>query len=153
MSQVANPENVVARLEHATAALEPLLDALETALAHEAGALIEGGGATLLDAVESKQQRLRELDRALAQEGISALLRELSTADLANLAEVPSWQTFTTRLRQLRDMNLAAGSAIALAQRQTQVGLELLGQGGTANAYDQSGRTGTDRRSRDLARC
>lgn len=153
MSQPATGAVSTEQLERAIATLGPLFDALEAALDCEAQALVDSSGATLLDAVGGKQQALRDLERGLAQEGIAALLQTLSSAEVDALADAPFWQAFTARLRHCRGMNLAAGSAIALAQRQTQVGLELLGQGGAANAYDQSGRTALDHRGRDLARC
>ena len=154
MSATAHVPADPAGLERAVADLEPLLAALEQALEHEASALVDSGGAAaLLDAVTGKQQALRELEASLQQRGVERSIRALSPAAAGDLAEAPWWRTFCERLRHCRGMNLAAGSAIALAQRQTRVGLELLGQSSTPSAYDQRGHAGSAPSSRSLANC
>lgn len=143
-----------AGLERVVAEFEPLLTALQRALEWEASALVDsGGGAALLDAVTGKQQALRELETSLQQHGLERSIRALSPAAATALAAAPWWKTFCERLRHCQGMNLAAGSAIALAQRQTRVGLELLGQSSSPAAYDQHGHTGCSPDSRALASC
>ncbi|TVS18505.1 MAG: hypothetical protein EA417_03230 [Gammaproteobacteria bacterium] len=154
MHATPNAPADTAGLERAVADLDPLLAALEKALEYEASALGEsGGGAALLDAATCKQQALREFESSLQQQGVERSIRSLSAAATNDLAEAPWWQKFCARLRHCRGMNLAAGSAIALAQRQTRVGLELLGQSSAPSAYDQRGQAGATPTSRNLASC
>lgn len=111
------------------AAMDTLLERLETALAEERRALLDHDVEALFRSTQEKLATLRELE---AQRPAAS-------------------EAFEARLRELSDANQANGALLARRRREVNWALRHLGRSESSGAYDAQGQTDTLNRSRPLA--
>jgi flagellar biosynthesis/type III secretory pathway chaperone len=144
-----------ADLERAAAHLLPAVAELEQALAAEADALRSHDAAALLSATETKRRCLRNADARLAQTRLWAGLGmgDSGNDDGLESGELPRWRELLVRLAHCRQMNQAAGAAIAALKRHTDANLRLLGLAPEPPSYGSSGRAEATRPVQRRAVC
>lgn len=125
-----------ADLERAAAGLLPVVAELERSLSLEADALKSNDADALLRAAETKRRCLQEADARLAQAGLAPA--ELTQATLAQAGSAAA--QLLAALARCRQMNQAAGAAIAALKSHTEASLRLLGVAPEPATYGSSGR-------------
>lgn len=149
--------------------LHPLLNGLEElerCLEAESAALIDGGAGRLLTAVDEKRRALRTVEAVMNEPRLRAMLTRTASEDYAPSAAIagassslneptasPAWQNLMARLTRCRDLNQAAGGAIASSRRSTDQLLHLLGRAPEPGTYGVDGSAPSETGGRDLAVC
>jgi flagellar biosynthesis/type III secretory pathway chaperone len=145
VDRLSRNESSAAELERAAARLLPIVVELEQALAAEAAALSAHDADALLFAAEAKRRCLHAADAHLAKVSLAPLpvgpRPDENRADHeAEAAELPGWHELLARLTRCRQMNQAAGAAIAALRSHNDASLRLLGLTPEPASYGSSGR-------------
>jgi flagellar biosynthesis/type III secretory pathway chaperone len=129
-------ERTAADLERAAVGLLPVVAELERALALEADALKSNDADALLGAAETKRRCLHEADAQLVRAGL--VQADLTQAAFAHAGSAAA--ELLAALARCRQMNQAAGAAIAALRSHTEARVRLLGVSPEPATYGSSGR-------------